>query len=117
MTPFLGGEFLIAILNCQCVYLHGAHPQAPIRAFTYCEFEVREIDSGKTRAHRNRLRRMCGQTISRAAAQNNLVHSERFRMYNVLIWVVKTEIVGIAPTLGRPRKTKYCSVQEDGGVL
>jgi hypothetical protein len=50
-------------------------------------------------------------------AANNLVHSERFRMYNVLIWAVKTEIVAIAPTLGRPRKTECCSVQEYGGVL
>jgi len=38
-------------------------------------------------------------------------------MYNVLIWAVKTGIVGIAPTLGRPRKTECCSVHEYGGVL
>jgi len=34
--------------------------------------------------------------------ENNFVHSEGFRMYKVLIWAVKTEIVGIAPALGRP---------------
>jgi hypothetical protein len=80
--------------------------KAPIRFFTYYEFAVREIYSGKTCARRNKLRRISGLTISRAAAQNNLVHSEGFRVYKVPIWAVKTEIVAIAPTLGRPRKTE-----------
>jgi len=37
-------------------------------------------------------------------------------MYKVLIWVVKTEIVGIAPALGLQHMTECCPVKEYGGV-
>jgi hypothetical protein len=38
-------------------------------------------------------------------------------MYKVVIWAVKTEIVGIAPALGLQHKTECCPVKEYGGVL
>ena len=39
-----------------------------------------------------------------ACDENNSVHSERFRVYKVPIWPVKTEIVGIAPALEQQHK-------------
>ena len=47
---------------------------------------------------------------------NNLVHSERFQVYKVPNWTVKTEIVGIAPATGWPCETGCCPVQEYGGM-
>jgi hypothetical protein len=49
--------------------------------------------------------------------ENNLVHSERFQVYKMPIWAVKTEIVGIAPTLGQQRRTECGAVKEYGEAL
>ena len=46
--------------------------------------------------------------------ENNLVHPERFQVYKVPIWAIKTEIVGIAPALGQQRRTECCGVKEYG---
>jgi hypothetical protein len=51
-----------------------------------------------------------------ASNENNLVHTERFRVYKLAIWAVKTEIVGIAPALGLRHMTECCPVQEYGGM-
>jgi hypothetical protein len=48
--------------------------------------------------------------------EHNLVHSERFRVYKMPIWAVKTEIVGIAPALELQHKANCCPVKEYGGV-
>jgi hypothetical protein len=57
------------------------------------------------------------QVAEHGFEENNLVHSERFQVYKLPIWVVKTEIVGIAPAFGRPCWTKCCPAQEYGGEL
>ncbi len=51
-----------------------------------------------------------------ACDENNSVHSERFRVYKVPIWPVKTEIVGIAPALEQQHKAECCPGKEYGGM-
>jgi hypothetical protein len=51
--------------------------------------------------------RVAKQVAEDGFEENNLVHSERFQVYKLPIWVVKTEIVGIALAPGWSCKTGF----------
>jgi hypothetical protein len=46
--------------------------------------------------------------------ENNLVHSERFQVYKLPIWAVKTKIVGIDLACGLQHRIECCLVKESG---